>query len=173
MNVDRTDAEFVQKVSKTSLKGRDEKGVNYVYPMEWINPKGETQKGNIMINAEMLKNRTKQIDNFQFFETNHRNLFYTKEALTATEQNFSPTDISETDLRDIKLDQLFVWDFRGMFENLKQVELLTCHIETLHRAMILTTPNNGNLHQIFLNQQNALGTHAGRAGGILCVHRCA
>ena len=60
-----------------------------------------------------------------------------------------------------------------MFENLKQIELLNCHIETLHRAMILTTPINGNSHQIFLNQQNALGTHAERAGGILCIHRCA
>ena len=253
MNVDRTDAEFVQKVSKTIMKGGDEKRVNYVYPSEWINPKGETQKGNIIINAEIfmetlfietreanegtwlyfkdplkqeqtllyqgdtfeidsvqyffdqdkkpniltivkfsdsktakkfragnkkyltstldrkrnlvvqLKNRTKQIDNFQFFETNHRNLFYTKETLTATEQIFSRTDTSETDLRDIKLDQHFVWDFRGMFENLKQIELLNFHIETLHRAMILTTPINGNSHQNFLNQQNALGTHAERA----------
>ena len=60
-----------------------------------------------------------------------------------------------------------------MFENLKQTELLNCHIETLHRAMILTTPINGNSHQIFLNQQDALGTHAERAGGILYVHRCA
>ena len=198
MNVDRTDAEFVQKVSKTFMKGGDEKGVNYVYPVEWINPKGETQKGNIMINAEIflgtlfietreategtwlyfkdplkqeqallyqgdtfeidsvqyffdpdkkpniltivkfsdsitakivrdgnknyltstldrkrilvvqLKNRTKKLDNFQLFETNHRNLFYTKETLTATKLNLSPTDVSETDLRDIKLDQLFV-----------------------------------------------------------------
>ena len=107
--------------------------------------------------------RTKQKDNFQLFETKHRNLFYRKETLTATEQNFSPTDLSETDLRDIKFDQLFVWDFRGMFENLKQKELLNCHIETLHRAIILTTPINGNSHQIFLNQQNALGTHAERA----------
>ena len=115
-----------------------------------------------------LKNRTKQIDHFQLFETNRRNLFYTKETLTATEQNFSPTD-----LREIKLDQLFVWDFRGMFENLKQIELLICHIETQHRAMILTTPINGNSHQLFLNQQNALGTHAKREGGILYVHRCA
>ena len=179
MNVDRTDAEFVQKVSKTFMRGGDEKGVNYVYTVEWINPKSETQKGNIMINAEIfmgtlfietreanegtwlffkdplkqeqtlsyhgdtfeidsvqhffdqdkkpniltivkfsdsirakifragntkyltstldrkrnlvvqLKNRTKQIDNFQHFETNHRNLFYTKESLTATEQNFN------------------------------------------------------------------------------------
>ena len=93
--------------------------------------------------------------------------------MTATEQYFLPTDISETDLRDIKLDQHSVWDFRGMFENLKQIELLNCHIETLHRAMILTTPINGNSQQIFLNQQNTLDTHAERAAGILYVHRCA
>ena len=93
--------------------------------------------------------------------------------MTATEQNFSTTDISETDLRDIKLDQLFVWDFRGMFENLIQIELLNCHIEKLHRAMIRTTSINGNSHQIFLSQQNALGTHTERVGGILYVHRCA
>ena len=54
MNVDRTDAEFVQKVSITFMKGGDEKRVNYVYPVEWINPKGETQKGNIMKNAEFF-----------------------------------------------------------------------------------------------------------------------
>ena len=44
MNVDRTDAEFVQKLSKTFMKGGDETGVNYVYPLEWINPKGETKR---------------------------------------------------------------------------------------------------------------------------------
>ena len=263
MNVDRTDAEFVQKISKTFLKGGDEKGVNYVYPVDWINPIGETQKGNIMINAEIfmgtlfietreanegtwlyfkdplkqeqtllyqgdtfeidsvqylfdqdkkpniltivkfsdlitakivragnkkyltskldrkrylvvhLKNKTKYIDNFLLFETNHRNLFYTTEKLTATEQNFSTKEISETELRYIKFDQLLVWDFRGMFENLKQIELLNCHIEKLHRAMILTTSINGKSHQIFLSQQNALVTNAERAGGILYVHRCA
>ena len=87
--------------------------------------------------------------------------------------------MSETDFRVIKLDQHFVWDFRGTFENLRQIkllhrtELLNCYIETLHRAMILTTPINGNSHQTFLNQQNALGTHVERAGGILYVHRCA
>ena len=54
MNVDRTDAEFVQKVSKTFTTGGDEKRVNYVYQLEWINPKGETQKGNILINAEVF-----------------------------------------------------------------------------------------------------------------------
>ena len=31
--VDRTDAEFVQQISKTFMKGGDEKGVNYVYPV--------------------------------------------------------------------------------------------------------------------------------------------
>ena len=60
------------------------------------------------------------MDKFQLFETNHRNLFDTNEKMTATEHNYSSTDISETDLRDIKLDQLFVWDFCCMFENLKQ-----------------------------------------------------
>ena len=120
-----------------------------------------------------FKNRKKQIDNFQLFETNHRNLFYTKETLMTTEQNFSPTNLFQTDLRDKKLDQLFLWDFRGMFENQKQKELLICHIATLQRAMILMTPINGIAHQIFLNKQNALGTHAERAGGILYVHSCA
>ena len=52
MIVGRTDAKFVQMVSKTFMKGGDEKGVNYVYPVDWINPKGETQEGSIMINAE-------------------------------------------------------------------------------------------------------------------------
>ena len=56
------------------------------------------RKRNLVV---QLKNRTKQIDNFQLFETNHRNLFYTKEKMTATKQNFSPTDISETYPRDI------------------------------------------------------------------------
>ena len=46
-------------------------------------------------------------------------------------------------------------------------------METLHRAMILTTPINGDSHEIVLNQQNALGTHAERAGEMLYVHRCA
>ena len=54
MNVDQTDAEFFQKISKILLKGGDEKGVNYVYPVDWINPKGETEKSNIMINAEIF-----------------------------------------------------------------------------------------------------------------------
>ena len=194
MNVDRTLAEFVQKVPKTFMKGGDQKGVTYVYPVECLNPKSETQKNNIMIIAEIfmgtlfietseanegtwlyfkgplkqeqillyqgdtfeidsvqylfdqdkkpniltivkfsdsitakivragkkkyltskldrkrnlivqLKSRTKQIDNFQLFETNHRNFLYTKETLTATKQIFSTTDIYETYLRDIKLD---------------------------------------------------------------------
>ena len=36
------------------MKGGDEKRVNYVDPVNWINPKGETQKRNIMVNADFL-----------------------------------------------------------------------------------------------------------------------
>ena len=54
MNVDQTNAEFVQKVLKTFMKGGDEKGVNCVDPVEWFNPKGETQKGNFIINVEIF-----------------------------------------------------------------------------------------------------------------------
>ena len=49
MNVGRTDAELVQYVSITFKKG-----VNYVHPVDWINSKGETQKSNIKINAELF-----------------------------------------------------------------------------------------------------------------------
>ena len=54
MNVDRAKAELVQKVSKTFMKEGDEKAVIFVYPIDRINPKGETQKDNIMINAEIF-----------------------------------------------------------------------------------------------------------------------
>ena len=58
---------------------------------------------------------------------------------------------------------------RGMFKNLKEIELLNCRIEKVQKAMILITPRNGNAHQVFLNQQNAPGLHAERAGGVLYV----
>ena len=54
MNVGRTDAEFVQKVSKTFMRGGDETVVNYVYPVDWINPKVETRRSKIMLNAEIF-----------------------------------------------------------------------------------------------------------------------
>ena len=95
-----------------------------------------------------IKNKTKKEDNFQHFETNHKNLFFTNESMTIKEHNFLRLNISETDLWDTKEDQLFVWDFRGMFENLKELELLNCHIEKLQRAMILSTQLNGNTHQV-------------------------
>ena len=57
-----------------------------------------------------------------------------------------------------------------MFENWNQIDLLYFHIEKLQRVMTLTTSISGNSHQVFLNQQNALGLHKGRAGGLLCVH---
>ena len=37
------------------------------------------------------------------------------------ELTFLPTGISDTNLKDTKLDQLFVWDFWGMIENLKHI----------------------------------------------------
>ena len=42
------------------------------------------------------------------------------------------------------LDQLFVWDFLVVFEILAEIELLNCHIQKFERAMILTSPVNGN-----------------------------
>ena len=41
-------------------------------------------------------------------------------------------------LKDTKWNQLFLWDFWVMFENLKQIELWNCHLENLQRAMLLT-----------------------------------
>ena len=49
---DGSDTESVQKISKTFMKGREEKAANSVYPVDWINSKGEKEKGNIMINSE-------------------------------------------------------------------------------------------------------------------------
>ena len=54
MLVGRTDAEFVQKVSKTFMKSGAEKGVSYIYPVDWINPKGEQQKCKFMIITEIF-----------------------------------------------------------------------------------------------------------------------
>ena len=137
------------------------------------NNKYFTSKRDRKRNLEVqVKNKTKQVDNFYFFETNHKNLYYTNESLRIRERNFLPTDTSETDLRDTKLDQLFVWVFRDMFKNLKKIKLLYSDIEKLEAAVILTTPINANLHQVFLNQQNDLGLHARRRGGVLFVHKC-
>ena len=74
-----------------------------------------------------MKNKIKQIDDFELFETNHRNLLYTNKTLKIREPNFLPKDLSEKDLRDTKLDQLSVSDFSGMFKKLNQTELLSCH----------------------------------------------
>ena len=65
----------------------------------------------------------------RLFETNNRNLFFTNGTMRIRKRHFSPTDIFETDLRDTKLDQIFAWEFRGIIENLKKIELLNCHIE--------------------------------------------
>ena len=42
---DGSDSEFVHKISKTFMKRGEEKGVISVYPLDWINPKGEKLKG--------------------------------------------------------------------------------------------------------------------------------
>ena len=50
----KSDSENVQKPSKTFMKGGDDNGVNYVYLLNWNNPKFEKQKSNIMIIAEIF-----------------------------------------------------------------------------------------------------------------------
>ena len=125
------------------------------------------------ISVVPVKNKTKQVDDLQLIETYHRILYYTIETLRIRERNFLPTDTSQTYLSDTKLDQIFVWDSRGMFENSKPIELLNCHIEKLQRGTILITPINENSYQVFLNQQNALGLYAERLGGVFCVHKIA
>ena len=59
------------------MKGGDEKRVIYVYPVEWINPKGETHKSDIMINAEFFMG-TSFIENR---EANERTRLYFKDPL--------------------------------------------------------------------------------------------
>ena len=101
MNVDRTDAEFVQKVSKTFMKGGGEKGVNFVYPVEWINPKGETKKGNIMINAEIFLGTL-------FIETREANegtWFYFKDRLKQEQTLLYQGDTFEIDSVQYFFDQ--------------------------------------------------------------------
>ena len=55
-----------------------------------------------------VKNNSKQGDDFQLFETNIRSLYYTKESLIIKERILWPTDKPETNLRNTKLDKLFV-----------------------------------------------------------------
>ena len=105
-----------------------------------------------------VKNNSKQVDDFQLFEINIRSLHYTNESLIIKERNLWPTDKPETHLRDRKLDKLFVrflcsktWNVNTfVFINLKELELLKCHIEKQQRAMIRSNPIIGN------TQQNAL-----------------
>ena len=55
-----------------------------------------------------VKKKTKQADRSQLFEPFHRNLYYTNGSLRFKGHNVSPTDISETDLRDTKLDTVLL-----------------------------------------------------------------
>ena len=101
MNVDRNDAEFVQKISKTFMKGGDEKRVNSVYPVDWINPKGETQKGNIMINAEIFM-RTLFIETR---EANEGTWLYFKDPLKQEQTLLYQGDTFEIDSVQYLFDQ--------------------------------------------------------------------
>ena len=49
-----SDSKFFQKVSKTFMKGGEEKGVNYVYGLDWINRKNEKHKDNIIKKAMLI-----------------------------------------------------------------------------------------------------------------------
>ena len=53
---------------------------------------------------DQVKNMTKQVDNFQHFETDQKVSFYKNISLRIKESNISPRGLSETDLRDKKLD---------------------------------------------------------------------
>ena len=85
------------------------------------------------ISVVQVRNKTKQVDDFQLFKTSHSNICYTNETLRIKERNFLQTDISETDLRDTKLVQLFVLDSRGMFEHLKQRTIKLSHRKIAER----------------------------------------
>ena len=50
----RSDSESVQKVFLILMRSGDEKWLIYVYPVDWIKPKGEKQKGKNMIKAEIV-----------------------------------------------------------------------------------------------------------------------
>ena len=109
----------------------------------------------------------------------HKDLLYEGTCSIAGVRKFSPTDISQTDLRDTKLDQLCVGFSRYVrkFETNRAIKLsrrkTAESYDFMQRAMILTTPINGNSLQLFLNQQNALALHAERAGGVIYDHKCA
>ena len=109
----------------------------------------------------------------------HKDLLYEGTCSIAGVRKFSPTYIPQTDLRDTKLDQLCVGFSRYVrkFETNRVIKLsrrkTAESYDSKQRAMILTTPINGNSLQHFLNQQNALALHAERAGGVIYDHKCA
>ena len=101
MNVERIDAEFVQKISKTFMKGGDETGVNYVYPVDWTNPKGEKQKGNIMMNSEIFIG----ILFFETMEASEGTWLYFKDPLKQEQTLLYKEDTFEIDSVQYLFDQ--------------------------------------------------------------------
>ena len=83
------------------MKGGDEKGVNYVYPVDWTNPKGEKQKDNIMINAEIFIG----ILFIETREANERTWLYFKDPLKQEQTLLYQGDTFEIDSVQYRFDQ--------------------------------------------------------------------
>ena len=255
--------EYSKKISRTFMKGGDHKGSEYIYPVNWVSPKGEKILGNILINGEIsigtiycdsterrdgtwltfrdpfqelntipLRDNNFEIDSVQYIliesgisqrraitvfgkgneasiisvgkrtylyqendkqqklviqlllknstwdsteviKTNHRSVvFYTNSSLESNKVDLNYR-MSEIDFFEENIDALFVWGYKGMMENLRQIELQECQIDNLRKGNVLAMTGNGDSHSIFFEKQNALGLHAEKAGGILYVHRCA
>ena len=80
---------------------------------------------------------------------------------------------TDKDLYLSHIDNLFMWGYQGMLENLQQIELQACRIDNLRQGNVLAMTGNGDAHSVFFENQNLLGLHAEKAGGLLYVHRCA
>ena len=83
------------------MQGGDGKRVKYVYPVEWLNPKGSTQKGIIMINAAILMgtlfNETR--------EANEGTWLYFKDPLKQEQTLLYQGDTLEIDITQNLFDQ--------------------------------------------------------------------
>ena len=100
-NFGRANTVFVQNVSKTLMKVGDEKGVNYVYLVDWINPKVETQKSNVMIIAENFM----RTFIFETREATEGIWLYFKDPLKQEQTLLYPEDTIEVDSVHYLFDQ--------------------------------------------------------------------
>ena len=254
------DIEYSQKLSRTFMKGGKHKGSEYIYPVEWINPKGEKLLGNVLINGEVfigikfcdtielsdgtwlkfrdpfgewntaplgpesfeidlvqymversMTNKTKVLvffdkdneasivsigtrkylvgnvnstkkfvfqltfhkNNTRIVRTNHRSIIFMPNSTNLVTTKSSEFLFTDKDLYLSHIDNLFMWGYQGMLENLQQIELQACRIDNLRQGNVLAMTGNGDAHSVFFENQNLLGLHAEKAGGLLYVHRCA